>query len=146
MKLAVIHGPNLNFTGIRQVEIYGSISFTDMCEYIENSIGVHAEITQFQSNHEGAIIDFIQKCHGDGFDGIVINAGAYTHYSHAIADTIASVAPAIPTIEVHMSNIYTREDFRHKSLVAPHCIGQISGFGVEGYIMAINHLIYLGRN
>ncbi|MCL2753038.1 MAG: type II 3-dehydroquinate dehydratase [Defluviitaleaceae bacterium] len=143
MKLAVIHGPNLNFTGIRQTDIYGSTSFEEICQYIESSVGKAANIVQFQSNSEGDIIDFIQKCHHDGFDGIVINAGAYTHYSYAIADAVAGCK--MPVVEAHMSNIYARENFRHKSVIAPYCIGQISGFGAESYIMSINFLIQSRR-
>jgi len=138
MKLAVIHGPNLNFTGIRQTDIYGEASFADMCKHIEKTAN-DAEIVQFQSNHEGDIIDFIQKCHHENFDGILLNAGAYTHYSHAIGDAVASVG--IPVVEVHLSNVHAREDFRRKSVIAPHCVGVISGFGVYSYTMAINFLI-----
>ncbi|MCL2575066.1 MAG: 3-dehydroquinate dehydratase [Defluviitaleaceae bacterium] len=149
MKIAVIHGANLNFTGIRQPEVYGNTTFEQICEHIEKAAsriatasGSVLGLNQFQSNSEGEIIDFIQMCHIEGFDGIVLNAGAYTHYSYAIADAVAGCN--LPVIEVHLSNIFAREDFRQKSVIAPYCIGTISGFGVDSYLLAINHLIYLG--
>jgi 3-dehydroquinate dehydratase-2 len=147
MKIAVVHGPNLNFCGIREPEIYGFAAFSEICERIERFAaaeagGKIAQIVQFQSNSEGEIIDFIQHCHHEGFFGIVINPGALAHYSYALYDALAAVKPI--TIEVHMSNIAAREEFRQKSVTAAACIGQISGFGVESYTLAISHLIYLG--
>ena len=142
MKVAVIHGPNLNFTGIREPHVYGTQAFEELCATIKAATPQDVHLTQFQSNHEGGIIDFIQQCHHEGFGGIVLNAGAYTHYSHAIADAVAGVA--VPTIEVHLSNTASREGFRHTSVIARHCIGTIAGFGAHSYILAINHLIYLG--
>lgn len=140
MKIAVIHGPNLNMTGFRQVDIYGTVTFSNITAQIDKlAEGLQIDLTQFQSNHEGEIIDHIQNCHHNQVDGIVINPGAFTHYSHAIGDAVASIK--IPVVEVHLSNIHTREKFRQKSVIAPHCIGQISGFGAEGYIMAINYLV-----
>ncbi len=139
MKIYVINGPNLNFLGIREQEVYGSNSYEELCRYINNEAkSLNAEIEIFQSNIEGEIIDFIQKAYKDA-DGIIINPGAYTHYSIAIFDAVKSVN--IPTIEVHLSNIYKREEFRHKSVIAPACTGQISGLGFLGYKLAIEALM-----
>lgn len=139
MKILVINGPNLNFLGIREKAVYGTQDY----DYLLNMIGEKGEacgvsIEVFQSNHEGAIIDRIQDAYFDGTDGILINPGAFTHYSYAIRDAISSVA--IPTIEVHMSNIHSREEFRHLSVTAPVCRGQICGFGYFGYVMALSAL------
>ncbi len=136
MKVCIINGPNINFTGIREKGVYGTKTFEEMSESIKKrctEIGVEAEI--FQSNYEGAIIDKLQQCYFDGIDGIVINPGAFTHYSYAVKDAISSVN--IPTIEVHLSNIHKREEFRHKSLTASSCMGQMCGFGEDGYILAV---------
>ena len=138
-KICVIHGPNLNFTGIREKGIYGTRTLEDINSYITEEgkkIGFDVEI--FQSNYEGAIIDRLQKCYYDKIDGIIINPGAYTHYSYAIRDAISSIQ--IPTIEVHLSNIHQRDEFRHKSVTAAACIGQMCGFGENGYILAMNAL------
>ena len=136
MKIAVINGVNLNFTGIREKGIYGTKSLDDINANIKafaDSEGI--ETVFFQSNHEGEIVDFMQKCYYDGVDGIVINPGAFTHYSYALHDAIASVS--IPTVEVHMSNIHKREQFRHTSVTVPACMGQICGLGDYGYILGI---------
>ena len=138
-KICVIHGPNLNFTGIREKAIYGTGTLDDINKYIIDEgkkLGFEVEI--FQSNFEGAIIDRLQKCYFDKVDGVVINPGAYTHYSYAIRDAIASIQ--IPTIEVHLSNIHQRDEFRHKSVTAPVCVGQMCGFGPDGYILAMTAL------
>jgi 3-dehydroquinate dehydratase-2 len=135
VKICIINGPNINFTGIREKGVYGTKTFEEMSESIKkrcSEIGVEAEI--FQSNYEGAIIDKLQQCYFDGIDGIIINPGAFTHYSYAVKDAISSVN--IPTIEVHLSNIHKREEFRHKSVTASSCIGQMCGFGEDGYILA----------
>ena len=137
MKICVIHGPNLNFTGIREKNIYGAITLDEINEKIKEK-AANIEIETFQSNFEGVIIDKLQKCYNEGIDGIIINPGAFTHYSYAIYDAISSVT--IPTVEVHLSNIHKREEFRHKSVTAPACIGQICGFGYRGYILAIDAL------
>lgn len=135
-KIVIIHGPNLNFTGIREKNHYGGVSLEDINNKIfEKAKELNMDIKIFQSNTEGKIIDYIQACYYEDVDGIIINPGAYTHYSYAIRDCIASVS--IPTIEVHFSNIYNREEFRHKSVIAPVCIGQISGLGYFGYILAL---------
>lgn len=135
-KVRIINGPNINFTGIREKGVYGSVSFEDIIDGIEKKaaeLGFDTEC--FQSNHEGEIIDYIQKCYIDGADGIIINPGALTHYSYAVRDALASVN--IPVVEVHMSNIHKREEFRHLSVTAPVCCGQICGFGRFGYEMAL---------
>lgn len=138
----VIHGPNLNFLGIREKNIYGTEDYESLCHYITTSFP-QDEITCLQSNSEGQLIDFIQKAYLENYDGIVINAGAYTHTSIALYDALRSISTV--TVEVHISNIYAREAFRHHSYLAPACLGQISGFGKEGYIYAIQKIkIYLG--
>lgn len=138
-KICVIHGPNLNFTGIREKGIYGTKNLDEINSYIiEEGTRLGFEVEVFQSNFEGAIIDRLQKCYYDNVDGIVINPGAYTHYSYAIRDAIASVQ--IPAVEVHLSNIHTRDEFRHKSVTAPACIGQMCGFGEYGYVLAMSAL------
>ena len=139
MKLMVINGPNLNMLGIREKNIYGTKNFDDVCNYItdEGKKRGHS-IDLFQSNIEGEIINYIQKAYFESYEGIIINPGAYTHYSYAIHDAIKGVN--IPTVEVHLSNIHAREEFRKKSVTAPACIGQISGFAEYGYIMAMDAL------
>ncbi|MDE6758092.1 MAG: 3-dehydroquinate dehydratase [Clostridia bacterium] len=139
-KIMVINGVNLNMLGIREKNIYGEATYDGLCEYIRskcNDTSVGLEF--FQSNHEGAIIDCMQKCYFDGFDGIVINPGAHTHYSYALYDAIKSIAP-IPVVEVHISDIRSREDFRKVSVTAPACIAQISGKGFDGYVEAVKML------
>ncbi|MFX0549310.1 type II 3-dehydroquinate dehydratase [Hathewaya histolytica] len=139
MKILVINGPNLNFLGIREKEVYGAKTYEDLCSYIRcTAEELKAEVTLKQSNIEGEIINFIQEAYGK-YDGIVINPGAYTHYSIAIYDALKSVD--IDTIEVHLSNIYKREEFRHKSVTAAACIGQISGLGFLGYKLAMEALV-----
>lgn len=139
MKIVVINGPNLNMLGIREPGIYGEGTYNELLEFIrEKALEMGVETDFFQSNSEGAIIDKIQACYGE-VDGIVINPGAYTHYSYAIHDAIKSVM--IPTVEVHISDIHQREDFRRISVTAPACIRQISGLGWDGYIEAIKELI-----
>ena len=134
-KICLIHGPNINFTGIREKGVYGSLSYDEINDRIlEKSAELGLETEIFQSNHEGAIIDRIQSCLGM-FDAIIINPGAYTHYSYAIRDALASVD--LPVVEIHMSNIHKREEFRHTSVTVPVCTGQICGFGWKGYLLAL---------
>lgn len=138
-KVCIINGPNLNFTGIREKGVYGTESFEQMNKRILDKcteLGFEGEV--FQSNYEGGIIDKIQQCYFDGVDGIIINPGAFTHYSYAVRDAIAS--SSIPTVEVHLSNIHAREEFRKTSVTAPVCIGQLCGFGANGYILALEAL------
>lgn len=138
-KICVIHGPNLNFTGIREKGVYGTDSLEDINDLTrENGESLGFEMDFFQSNYEGGIIDKLQQCYMEGYDGIIINPGAFTHYSYALRDAIKSVQ--IPTVEVHLSNIHQREEFRHKSVTAASCIGQICGFGVQGYSLALTAL------
>ena len=138
MKILVINGVNLNMLGLREPEIYGGETMQDLENKISaysKSIGV--EVDFFQSNFEGEIVEKIHAAMGE-YDGVVINPGAFTHYSYAIHDAIKSVN--VPFVEVHISNIYGREEFRHKSVTAAACVGQISGFGFKGYELAIDAL------
>lgn len=138
MKILVINGVNLNMLGLREPEIYGGETMHDLESRISDyskSIGV--EVDFFQSNFEGEIVEKIHSAMGT-YDGAVINPGAFTHYSYAIHDAIKSVN--VPFVEVHISNIYGREEFRHKSVTAAACVGQISGFGFKGYELAIDAL------
>lgn len=140
MKLLVINGPNLNFLGIREKGIYGNEDYSVLLDLIEkNSKKLNIETEVFQSNSEGEIIDAIQRAYEDNLDGIIINPGAYTHYSYAISDALASVK--IPKIEVHISNIHKREEFRHKSVTASQCDGQITGLGLKGYLLAMEAVV-----
>lgn len=140
MKILIINGPNLNFLGIREKNIYG----TENYDYLLNMIAEKGKetgctIEVFQSNHEGAIIDRIQDAYFDGTEGIVINPGAYTHYSYAIHDALVSVT--IPKVEIHISDITKREEFRKISVTAPACNKQIYGHGLNGYLEAVDYLL-----
>lgn len=138
LKIMVINGPNLNMLGVREPQVYGNRSYIDLENYIEEYCSKNnIDVTVLQSNSEGEIIDFIHHANGN-FDGMVINPGAYTHYSYAIRDALASVT--LPAVEVHLSNIHKREEFRHKSVTAPSCVGQIAGLGFRGYLLAIDFL------
>lgn len=135
MKLLIINGPNINMLGKREENIYGTMAYEDMCAYLRDKAAeLSVDVDILQSNIEGEIINFIQKAPGK-YDGIIINPGAYTHYSIAIYDALMAVK--MPTVEVHISNIYKREEYRHKSVTAPACIGQICGFGSYGYVLAV---------
>ena len=139
MKVLVINGPNLNFLGIREKGIYGSESYEGLVEHLQQKAEQDGfEIELFQNNSEGAIIDRIQQAYYDKVDGIVINPGAYAHYSIAIRDALASIE--VPKIEVHISNVYKREEFRHTSVITPVCTGEILGLGLQGYFLAIDAL------
>lgn len=134
-KVLVLLGPNLNLVGVREKGVYGDETDESIrSQILENSSRLGYECDIFQSNHEGDLIDRIHEARSV-YDGVVINAGALTHYSYALRDAIASVR--IPFIEVHMSNIYAREEFRHTSVIAPVCAGQISGFGKTSYFLAL---------
>ncbi len=139
MKIMVLNGPNLNMLGIREPESYGKKSYLQLEEFIENCFEENGiEGVVLQSNSEGELIDFIHHAYSE-YDAIVINPGAYTHYSYAVFDALKAVS--LPAIEVHLSNIHSREDFRKKSVTAPACIGQICGFGFDGYKLAIEYLL-----
>ncbi len=137
MKLIIINGPNLNLLGIREKNIYGNESFESYYENLTFKFP-NIQFDFFQSNIEGKIIDKLQKV-GFSYDGIILNAAAYTHTSIAIADTIKAIKT--PVVEVHISNIFSREEIRHKSLIAPVCVGSISGFGMKSYELAVRSFI-----
>lgn len=137
MKFLILNGPNLNFLGIREPEIYGHNNLKEIeTELLQNS---DHDLTFFQSNHEGALIDRLQAAYHEGIDGIVFNPGAFTHYSYALHDALTSIQ--IPCVEVHLSAIQQRESFRQTSVIAPACIGQISGFGQASYALGIQALL-----
>ena len=139
MKILVINGPNINMLGIREPAIYGSENFATLCGNIESYAKENGiEVKLFQSNHEGDLVDEIQKAYSQ-FDGIVINPGAYTHTSIAILDAVKAVG--IPTVEVHISDVSKREDFRQISYIRSACVKTIAGHGINGYIEAIEYLI-----
>ena len=137
MIFLVINGPNLNLLGSREPGIYGTSGYAQLCQMIQEKAAQHGSTAAcFQSNSEGAIIDAIHGAVGN-FDAIVINPGAYTHYSYAILDALKAVE--VPAIEVHISNIHQREEFRHRSVTAAGCVGQICGLGLYGYLAAMEY-------
>ena len=141
MRIMVINGPNLNMLGIREKNIYGTFTYEDLCKYIEtypNYKEKDIDFTFLQTNHEGEIVDYLHKAYTEKYDGIVLNAGGYTHTSVAIHDAIKAVS--IPTVEVHISNIHAREEFRKVCMTSPACIGQITGLGKLGYVLAVVYL------
>jgi len=143
LSVLVLHGPNLNLLGLREPGIYGSLTLAEINRLlVSKAVELQAEISPVQSNHEGFLVDAIHEALGK-HQGIVINAGAYTHTSVALRDAIAAVN--LPTVEVHLSNIYRREDFRHHSYIAPVVIGQISGFGAQSYLLGLEALVYYLR-
>ncbi len=137
MRIAIINGPNLNLLGTRQPEIYGSQTFEQYLEKLRSEYA-NIEVSYFQSNVEGELVNAIQKMEAE-CDGIILNAAAYTHTSVAIGDAVAAVS--VPVIEVHISNVQARESFRHHSYIAKHTVGVISGFGLDGYRLALESLI-----
>lgn len=140
MKILVINGPNLNFLGIREKSVYGTQDYDYLLQMIaDKGKETGSTIEVFQSNHEGAIIDRIQDAYFDGTEGIVINPGAFTHYSYAIRDALASIT--VPKVEIHISDITQREEFRKVSVTAPVCDKQIYGQGLDGYLQAIDFVL-----
>ncbi|WP_331473679.1 type II 3-dehydroquinate dehydratase [Mediannikoviicoccus vaginalis] len=141
MKLLVVNGPNINMLGIREPEVYGNGTYIDLCNLVDNYCREKdIEVEFFQSNHEGDIIDIIQNAH-DNFDGIIINPAAYTHTSIAILDALKAVD--IPTVEVHISDVSKREDYRQVSFIRDYCKKSIMGFGFKGYLMAVDYFVEL---
>ena len=141
MKIMVINGPNLNMLGIREKNIYGTFTYEDLCKYIEtypNYKEKDIDFTFLQTNHEGEIVDYLHKAYTEKYDGIVLNAGGYTHTSVAIHDAMKAVS--IPTVEVHISNIHAREEFRKVCMTSSACVGQITGLGKLGYVLAVVYL------
>ena len=141
MKLLIINGPNMNMLGVREPDIYGKTTYAELCDTISaycKDLGVEAEF--FQSNGEGEIITRIHQGYYDNTDGIVINPAAYTHYSYAIFDALKTVS--IPAVEVHISDITKREDFRRNSVITPACVARIAGEGINGYMHAIDILVH----
>ncbi len=138
-KILCIHGPNLNLLGVREPGIYGALTLEEIDQRLqEHARAQDIELRTFQSNHEGGIIDVIHDA-GGWADGLIINPGAYTHYSYAIRDAIAAVK--LPAVEVHLSNVHAREAFRHTSVIAPMCVGQIAGFGWHSYLLGLQALV-----
>lgn len=138
-KIGIIHGPNLNLLGERETSVYGDLKLGDIDRLIAERLGDAHQVMSFQSNSEGGIIDTLHSWRNQ-VEGIVINAGAYTHTSYAIRDAIAALN--IPVVEVHLSNIYARQEFRRHSVLAPVCIGQISGFGWLSYVLGAHALLH----
>lgn len=140
MKILVINGPNLNFLGIREKSVYGTQNYDDLLQMIaKKGEETDSAVEVFQSNHEGAIIDRIQDSYFDGTEGIVINPGAFTHYSYAIRDALASIT--VPKVEIQIYDITQREEFRKVSVTAPVCDKQIYGQGLDGYLQAIDFIL-----
>lgn len=142
MKIQIINGPNLNLLGKRETSIYGSQSFDDFLEKLRARFPA-IELFYYQSNVEGEIVNKLHEV-GFTFDGIVLNAGAYTHTSIAIHDAVGGITT--PVVEVHISNVHAREEFRHKSLITSKCVGMLTGFGMEGYAMALAYLASKDKN
>jgi 3-dehydroquinate dehydratase-2 len=138
-KIAILNGPNLDRLGVREPEIYGRATLADLEKALRAEFGAQAELAFFQSNHEGALIDRIAELADAKFSGLVLNAGALTHTSVALRDAV--LGSHLPTVEVHISNIYRREEFRHHSLTAPACVAVIAGLGLSGYHAAVRYLL-----
>ena len=139
MKFLILNGPNLNLLGQREPGVYGTLSYESLCQLVRGHAAAHGSTAEcIQSNHEGALIDAIHAAQG-GYDAIVFNPGAFTHYSYALHDALKAVS--VPCVEVHISNVHQREEFRHKSVTAPACVGQICGLGFKGYLLAMDYFL-----
>ena len=138
MKVIIINGPNLNLLGVRETNIYGATSFEDFFVSLQEMYSI-VDLEYFQSNIEGALIDKLQAT-GFSYDGIILNGGGYTHTSVALADAIKAIST--PVVEVHISNIYAREEYRHVSLTGKNCMGVLTGFGLDGYRLALESLLH----
>lgn len=136
-RISIVNGPNLNLVGSREPDIYGARSLTEYLPELETQFP-EISFTFYQSNIEGELINFLQECREDS-DGVILNAGAYAHTSIAIADAVASID--VPVVEVHISNVYAREDYRKHSFVAAKCMGSISGLGLKGYALAVHYYL-----
>ena len=140
-KIKIINGVNLNMLGIREKGVYGSLDYKGLCDYIADKCkDMDVTLDFFQSNCEGEVVTCLHDCYFDSYDGVVINPGAHTHYSYAIYDAIKAIAP-IPVVEVHISDIHSREAFRQVSVTAPACVAQIAGHGYDGYVEAVKRLL-----
>jgi 3-dehydroquinate dehydratase-2 len=142
MQIQIINGPNLNLLGKRETSVYGNQSFEDFFEALKKRFSP-VDLHYYQSNVEGELVNKLHAI-GFSFDGIVVNAGAYTHTSIALHDAIGAIKT--PVVEVHISNVYAREEFRHKSLITSKCVGMLTGFGMEGYALAVTYLMNLKLN
>lgn len=143
MKILVLNGPNLNLLGQREPGVYGTESYEHLCALVKaHGEARGADVTCFQSNHEGDLIDMIHGANGV-YDAIIFNPGAFTHYSYALHDALKAIQT--PCIEVHISNVHQREEFRHKSVTAPACVGQICGLGLKGYLLAMDYFLGCGE-
>ncbi|MEN6412572.1 MAG: type II 3-dehydroquinate dehydratase [Veillonellales bacterium] len=143
-RILLIHGPNLNLLGKREPQIYGTLTLDEInAKILQQAQQLAMDIEVMQTNHEGVMIDRIQQAEPDGFDCIILNAAAFTHYSIAVRDALASIS--VPAIEVHLSNIHKREEFRHHSVIAPVVYGQICGFGADSYILALEEAARIVR-
>lgn len=139
MRILILNGPNLNLLGMREPGIYGTETYETLCAMCkEHGQAKGAQVSCYQSNHEGDLIDTIQAANGV-YDGIVFNPGAYTHYSYALYDALKAIS--VPCVEVHISDIHEREDFRRISVIAPACVKQICGMGLKGYLLAMDHFL-----
>lgn len=150
MRILILHGVNLNMFGRRDPAQYGSVTLAEINARLEDlAVELGVETLFFQTNHEGAMVERIHRILEEDIRAVVINAGAWTHYSHAIADALAMLgqprSPVIPVVETHMSNVHAREAFRHESVLAPVCAGSIAGFGAESYLLALRAAAHLAK-